>query len=169
VSPENLKSLPEKPNPFEFSERELLFDRVSHQRFMPILEHEQTNILRAEISSNAFGEFLFVTTSRGVAEKREYVTFWGLGFHNYRERWITEEWHLNRADSYPENLLQSLTLDEIRAVIQERQTEIAPYAQGDTQSKRGELFEMLADLTDEDGAWAEIDDLEGLFGDDDEW
>ena len=31
-------------------------------------------------------------------------------------------------------------------------------------SKWAQLFEMLADLTDEDGAYAELDDLSDLFG-----
>ena len=168
MSPEIPQSLPEKPNPFGFTEREQLWDRISHERFLNILENEQTTIHRVEVAANTFGEFLFVTTSRGETEKRTYVTFWGLGFHDYRERWIADEWFWNQDDSYPASLLQSLTLDEVKALIQERKAEIAPYAQDDTQSKRGELFEMLADLTDEDGAWAELDDLEGLF-DDDEW
>ena len=34
----------------------------------------------------------------------------------------------------------------------------------DTQSERGKLFEILADLTDDDGALAEMEDLESLDG-----
>ena len=33
--------------------------------------------------------------------------------------------------------------------------------------KRGKLYEMLADLTDEDGALTELEDLGELFDDDD--
>jgi hypothetical protein len=37
--------------------------------------------------------------------------------------------------------------------------EISPHISDKTQTNRGQLFEMLADLTDEDGALAEIQDL----------
>ena len=108
VSPETLKPIPDKPDPFGFTEHEKLWDRVSHERFLSILESEQTSIHRAEVSSNTFGEFLFVTTSRDEAEKTVYVTFWGLGYHDYRERWVADEWYWNRDDTYPESLLGSL-------------------------------------------------------------
>jgi hypothetical protein len=169
MSFENPLHLPEKPNPFGFTEHEELWDRVSHERFLSIIESEQTNIHRAEVSSNTFGEFLFVTTSRDEGEKRIYVTFWGMGYHDYRERWIADEWFWTQDDTYPESLLGSLTLDEVQALIEERQAAIEPRVGQETQSRRGQLFEMLADLTDEDGAWAELDDLEGLLGDEDEW
>ena len=36
------------------------------------------------------------------------------------------------------------------------------YMDQDTQGERGKLFEILADITDEDGALAEMEDLESL-------
>jgi hypothetical protein len=36
------------------------------------------------------------------------------------------------------------------------------YIDQDTQSERGKLFEILVDITDEDGALAEVEDLESL-------
>jgi hypothetical protein len=38
------------------------------------------------------------------------------------------------------------------------------YAEKATQSEAGHLFEMIADLTDDDGAIAEFDDLLGFLG-----
>jgi hypothetical protein len=165
MSPENPRPTPEKPNPFGFTEREQLWDRVTHQRFVSILEDEQTNIHRAEVSSNTFGEFLFVTTSREESGQRLFVTFWGLGFHDYRERWITEEWFLNTDHTYPESLMENITLEEVKTLIHERQQSVEESTANETQTRRGQLYEMLADLTDDDGALAEFEDLEDFLDD----
>jgi len=56
----------ERPQPngsLEFNERERLYDRISHERFMAILSGEQTTPHSITISSNNYGEFLFVTLS----------------------------------------------------------------------------------------------------------
>src|SRR5689334_17056593 len=79
-------------DPFGFTERERLFDHVIHNRFIEILKDPQTTILKAEMSSNTFGEFLFVATKRRVGEHVAHITFYGLGYHEYRERWIDKEW-----------------------------------------------------------------------------
>jgi hypothetical protein len=167
VTPENPQFRPENPNPFGFSEHEQLFDRVSHERFLSLLADVQTQIHRAEVSSNTFGEFLFVTTSRSGGDQPVYITFWGMGYHEGRERWITDQWSWYQNSTYPEALQGSLTPEEAHALIEERQAAIAPSIDRHSQSERGKLFEMLADLTDEDGAWAELDDLEDWLGDND--
>jgi hypothetical protein len=51
---------------------------------------EPTTIHAAELSSNSYGEFLLVTVSRPGEEKPTYLTLYGLGYHEYRERWSTE-------------------------------------------------------------------------------
>ena len=48
--------------------------------------------------------------------------------------------------------------------VEARKDEILPYAKKATQSEAGYLFEMIADLTDDDGAIAEFDDLLGFLG-----
>ena len=45
-----------------------------------------------------------------------------------------------------------------------RKDELLPYAEKATQSEADRFFEMLADLTDDDGAIAEFDDLLGFLG-----
>ena len=162
------KELPQPQDIFGFTERELLFDRLSHKRFMQVVEDEKTAIQRSEVSINTYGEFLFVTTSRGEGDKRLYVTFYGLGYHDYRERWITDEWFWYKSYSYPNSFEQNLSREELLELIRERQEQIATYPSEITPSKRGKLFETLADLTDEDGALAEMedmDDMDDLFGD----
>ena len=61
---------------------------------------------------------------------------------------------------------KELSQEEAEQLIQARQEDIAPYVTTGGQSKRGKLFEMLADMGDEDGAYSELEDLGPLFFDD---
>jgi len=48
---------------FGFTQREILWDRISQGRLEAILRDEQTTVHQVHLDSNSFGEFLFVTTS----------------------------------------------------------------------------------------------------------
>ena len=109
------------------------------------------------------GEFVFVTVSWPLENKRELWTLFGYGYHEYRERWYTNEWHFYRNHPFPETLEQRVSREETEEMLQTRRDEIAPYTREDRQTGRGRLFERLADLTDDDGAIAEIDDLGDLW------
>jgi hypothetical protein len=139
---------------------------VSDDRFQALLEDEHTLVHRIEFSANNYGEFLFLTlslpeqTSQPVGERASAVTFWGLGYHEYRERWITTEWFWYQAFSRPELLEQTVDKATARQMLEEQREHIRSSAGYPPQSERGQLFEMLADLTDEDGALAELEDLD---------
>lgn len=153
---------------FGFTERERVFDKVSHARFLEFLDDPKTKVHRIEESTNSYGEYLFVTVSRPGSKKRILVTFYGLGYHEYREKWIAEDWYWY--ESVQSSLIAQLTIarDEAKRIIEERYREVKAYAQQDTQTRQGQLFEMLADLTDEDGAWAEMQDMPSWLLDDEE-
>ena len=92
MSPEFQPPIQPDHEPYGFSEHEKLFDLVSHNRLLEILNDPQTSVLKTEMNSNSFGEFLFVATKRGAGEHVAHITFYGLGYHEYRERWIDKEW-----------------------------------------------------------------------------
>ena len=98
----------EAPRPtdysFSFSEREQLYYRISHERFLALFADEKTTIHRIEVSYNNYGEFLFVTTSREAEHGRQPITFYGLGFHDHRGRWISKEWFWYKANAHPVTL-----------------------------------------------------------------
>ena len=127
--------------------------------FEEIIKDAGTHIHTIKESSNSFGEFLFVTTSRLGAQDCIFMTFYGCGFHQYRERWLTDEWFWYQTSPYTELLRQQIPKEEAQRMIHEHNQNILPHIQPDTQTERGELFEMLADLTDEDGALAEMQGL----------
>ncbi len=147
---------------FGFTEQEHLFCRVNQERFEEILDDKQTFIHKIEPSSNDYGEFLFLTTSRPGDRGRLVMTFFGLGYHEYRERWITNEWFWFQSEIFQNLLSQKVSKEDAKKLLKLRAEEIGPLAEKDTQTKRGELFEILADLTDEDGALAEMEDLESF-------
>ncbi len=155
----------ERPQPnevFGFTEHEKLWDRVSHPRFMALVENEQTHVHSVELSSNMYGEFLFVTVSRAADHERVSLTFYGAGYHEHRERWITDSWAWYETTLDGDKAQQTVEKAQAIQQIEERQAEIAPYAKELRQTARGKLFEMLADLTDEDGAMSELEDLGDL-------
>jgi hypothetical protein len=150
---------------YGISENEQLFNRISHERFLGVVRDLETAVHQIQISSNNYGEFLFVATSREQEQTRYRLTFWGLGYHESRERWIMEEWYWYEAYPTQKTDSQSLTKEEAEQLIQERLDEIDHEPSQATQTQRGLLFEMLADLTDEDGAYSELEDLGGSMDD----
>ena len=156
---------PSRPRPaaeFGFSDKEQLYDRISHERLLEFLADEATQVHRIEESTNNYGEFLFVTLSRPGANRRIWVGFYGLGYHEYRERWLVDEWFWYQNNPLPEKLQQDISREEAIEKVQERSAELRRYAKQPPQTKQGRLFEMLADLTDEDGAYSEMQDLGDL-------
>ena len=159
----NIHPAPRRPyEVFGLTEEEALCWRVTQERFEEIFNDDQTLIHAIKNSSNNFGEFLFITTSRPGDKSRIGMTFYGLGYHEYRERWITDEWFWYQANPFPNLKRQRLDKEEVSQLLQERVESITPDVRSDTQTERGKLFEMLADLTDEDGALAEMQDIEHL-------
>ena len=156
---------PQEQEPFAFSEAEKLMERISTNRLKMLLDDQGTTIHKAEVSSNSYGEFLFIMISCRQAEKQQVLTFYGYGLHEYRERWFTDEWAWYESQAFPETLEAHLTRQEIEELLQARHDEIAPYAAETTQTGRGRLFEALAELTDDDAAIAEMDDLGDLWED----
>ncbi|MBN1536889.1 MAG: DUF2958 domain-containing protein [Anaerolineales bacterium] len=167
MSPEQLpQPAPKKPYEiFGFTENESLYWRVSDNRFEEILEDKQTVVHTIQESSNNYGEFLFVTASRPGLQERICITFFGLGYHEYRERWISNEWFWYQSSPTRELLGKKMDKDEAKEILSKRQDFIAPYLSENTQTGRGHLFETLADMTDEDGAMAEMEELDSL----DQW
>lgn len=146
---------------FAFSENEQLYNRVTQSRFEQLLADDATAIHRLELAANSFGEFLFVTASRPTQAGRQAVSFYGLGFHEYRERWLQREWYWYTADLQAEQMEHKMDKDEALEILRQRRAALAPYFTTDAQTHRGQLYELLADLLDEDGALSELQDWEG--------
>jgi len=159
----NIHPAPRRPyEVFGLTKKEVLSWCVDHERFEEIFNDDQSIIHEVKDSSNHFGEFLFVTTSRPGDQDRICMTFYGLGYHEYRERWIIDEWFWYQVNPIPDTLRKKLEKEEAKEIISQHREEIWSDVRLDTQTERGRLFEFLADLTDEDGALAEFEDIEHL-------
>ena len=145
---------------FGLTEREYLNWRVNQKRFQEIINDENTIIHTIQESSNTYGEFLFVTTSRPGDKGRIAMTFYGQGYHEHRERWISDEWFWYETSINSDKIQQKIEKDKAIEQIKQHMDSILPNIKEDVQSNHGRLFEVLADLTDEDGALAEMEDLE---------
>ena len=152
---------------FTFTEREQLYDRVSHDRFMALVMQPDVDVQEIELSSNSFGEYLFVTVSCRAEQPKKLYTFWGFGYHDHRERWIVETWQwfesYRKAETVP-----VIPKEEVYGQIKEREAFVRAQTMPTKPSRRAQMYELLADLTDEDGALTELEDLGWAFLSDDD-
>jgi len=158
---------------FGLNEHEHLYEVVSDKRFLQLLQDEQTQVHSTKMSGNMYGEFLFVTMSRPGENARVYITFWSLGFHEQREQWINGNWRWYEVYGMrPDEANIIIPKAEVETQLNNRRSEIADEVDDTKPSQRALLFGILADLTDEDGAYTELEDLDnlgmmsGLFDDD---
>lgn len=117
--------------------------------------------------SNSFGEYLFVTVSCRNEQPKKLYTFWGLGYHEYRERWIVDTWQWYESQ---QNVVKKPVMhkEEAYAQIKDREEFVRANASPTQQSRQAQLYELMADLTDEDGALSELNDLGWMFLNDNE-
>jgi len=159
-----------QPTGFSFTEQEQLYDRISHARFLALVQQPDIVVHEVKEDSNSFGEYLFVTLG-SPSEPGKLLTFWGLGYHEYRERWITDTWEWY-ADYLMTKRQNRVPKDDALSQIKEREDDAKAHAAPANQSRRAQLYELVADLTDDDGALTELEDLENLgwmfLGDDDD-
>jgi len=137
---------------YGFTEEEYWSYRVSEDRFQEFIDDPQTTVHEVALSENDYGTFLFITTSRPNEAGREWVTFWGAGFHELRDRFITGEWFWYRGMVSDELRDQEIPKDEVMALIEQRREEITGQVAKRRQSPEGQMFEFLADMTDDDAA-----------------
>jgi hypothetical protein len=151
---------PKRPHEiFGISKEEVSQWRIADDKLKEILATPNTVVHKIEINDNNYGEFLFITTSKGTGPQRTCMTFWGLGYHEYRERWIHLEWFWHQTPASLVDPLEEISQEDALAQLERRREEITPHMYEDTQTEQGRLFESLADMTDDDAALAEMQDL----------
>jgi len=136
-----------------FTENEDLWDRISLERGIEIINKEDVVVYSCELSRNYYGEFLFLT----IKYEDDIINMWGLGEHSYREKWI-DYFNIDRGDGREITGKVPLDIAIIMNQIIERKELGKSYTL--KQSRKGELYELLADIGDEDGAASMMDDYE---------
>jgi hypothetical protein len=139
---------------FDITEAEVARWRVTDEKLKEILAKPNTTIHTTKLSTNTFGEFLFLTASRDVGQQRTCMTFYGLGYHQYRECWISDDWFWYQLPESLVDIPTKISNEEVIEQLGRRLAEISPNLGEDTQTERGRLFEHLADIFDDDAALA---------------
>lgn len=133
---------------------------LKNEKLKEILAAPDTRLHAVKQSFNHYGEFLFITLSRQGGQGRVFATFYGLGYHKYRERWITNEWFWYQSIGNTEIHNQTITPETLNEAVATAQESIRPKIKTHTQTPRGKLFELLASISDDDAALAEIEQID---------
>ena len=88
------------------------------------------------------------------------MSFYGLGYHKYRERWIKDEWFWEQFPLKQVALQENLSNEDIAEHLGERVAEISPFFDEVRQTDLGRMFDCLADTTDDETVLAEFQTLE---------
>ncbi len=155
MTPERRSYQPKPYEVFSFSETEVARWRVSDGRLTEILANPATSVHAIESASNTFGEFLFLTASRSTGRQgRIGMTFYGLGYHRYRERWLTDEWFWRQTPASQIVNRSRIPDEEVAQRIARRRAEISDLAEELPQTDLARIFEALADRNDDEFALA---------------
>ncbi len=153
---------PHAQRPYEvlgLTETEQRSGLISDAKFQEIIKAQDVLIHEVKESFNHYGTFLFVTISRSGRNGRVFATFYGLGFHKNRERWIKDEWfwYQNIGNSDMQNT--RITPDKFKKQLQEHKEKTEDMVKPDTQTQRGQLFELIANFSDDDAALAYMSEI----------
>ena len=146
-----------------FTDDEDLFDKITLKRAKEIIQKDDVLVYSSEISFNTYGEFLFITfTFADLCNEERIFVIHGLGEHCERERWVGD-FNINTGQEY--NIRDTVPIDkgEVLKQINERAKLKKHYTY--EQSYRGELYDILADIGDEDGAASILEDYDFMLED----
>jgi len=158
------------PTPFAFTKAEASDCVLTDQRFTELLNAPNVTVHKLRTDYNDYGEFLFVTVHAPDPYGRlepGYLTLFGLGYHERREIPITKRWEFyHTSDSRIHPIPPAMPRKKWATLLQERRNEIrGNYGDEPThapRSGRAALYNFVADLTDDDSAQTEMEDLEAL-------
>ena len=139
-----------------FTGDEQLFEKVTFDRALEIINNEEVSVLECNTSHNNYGEFLFIY----IKYQDTVICMYGLGEHIYRERWV-DNFSLYGSDlRYFDK--QLLNKEEVIKQIHER-TKLKERYKDIKQTESGRLYDILADIGDEDGATVIMEDSYRYF------
>lgn len=141
------------------SETEILYNRVNTKKLLELID-KAAKICDCHRDYNNYGNFLFVTLAlKGKDGKLEAITFYGAGLHEDREKYLTDQWFWYWSNDW---LLDkpAMDKDEVKQTILSEIEKTKTEAKENPIQKRGKLFNLIADLADEDGAYTFLEDLD---------
>lgn len=137
-----------------FTHDECLYYNVSHSRFLEFIKNGK--IVSNSRDNNNYGEFRFITILVNRSYGEEAITFYGNGYHEYRET-ISPNWSFNVGNGC---IYRNNPVLNTNKVLKEIESE-RKHLNFDSKPKKN-TFSILADLTDEDGAYTIMQDYDML-------
>lgn len=151
---------PRNESKFGLTEREKLWDKVSHKRFVEILNQDDIEVTGINEDYNDYGEFMFVSLTNFSSIRYgapETIVFYGLGYHENADKYLVDTWEFydSSSDKNPRKMNKSSAISKINSRKREIEQEAKDYKQGE----RGQMFDLLSEMSDDDGATTFMDDL----------
>ena len=130
-----------------------LYYTIPHSKFINILQDSQ--IKRVSIGYNNYGEFMFINFSF----KDHYYQAYSLGLHEYRNKIIKNYWYIWELGCNEEiGKKPNIPYKEVLEKIEKRKKEIEKIKPIENDMATM-LYNIVADLTDEDSALVELENI----------
>lgn len=150
---------------------------ITPTRMLEILRHPKSIVADCHFDSNSYGEFWFIDIFHAdqmalPKEKRFgpcHMEWYGMGWHDERGTYERGWKHVHTDQWLKKGAIIPQSKAPIIAMIEEDLKKEYPIPQ---RTARQKLYGLIADITDDDGALAEMEDLEyfdlldGLLGED---
>lgn len=158
-------------NPFGITKNEMLWDEISYEHFIEILGKSNVKAIRCERDANTYGDFRFLTLLGKTDDGNLWhLSVYGMGFHEHRETHVIA-FKINDCHGFTSHKWEEpgILKTKVKAILAEEYADYSAREKADDPGPEAELFGMLADLTDDDGAMSEMSDipsdaLRGLMG-----
>ena len=137
-----------------FTNSELITGVVSDERLRKLFASDNIKISTAKISSNNYGEFMFINFSYNGVHMMAY----GYGYHEYRDRYYYDDWFFTDSSNYYP-MAPIVDKKSMFDDMDTRKSTIKKYAKGHQTSDHGYMFAEIADMADDDYAISEMEDM----------
>lgn len=134
------------------TESEILNETVSARKLRMILQMKKVSVKDMRRDTNSYGEFLFISAQIG----KTGMEFYGCGFHDLRNRWMTEEFKMfmNQAPKVP-----GWKKEEVLEYFDKEYDRARNLSDCDSAGNKPTELDEMADLCGDDDAFmAELED-----------
>ena len=134
--------------------KELWLDyRIPHNKFLKILK--DSKIKKVNVDYNLYGEFMFIN----FVFKGHYYQAYSLGLHEYRNKIIKNYWYIWEL-GYTKDVSKkpNIPYKKVLEKIEERKKKIEKIKPIENDMAIM-LYNIIADLTDEDSALVELENI----------
>jgi hypothetical protein len=145
-------------NKFGITESENLWDKIRGFERLMQLVNKADRISQCMRSTNSYGEWRFIT----LWIDKEQLTLYGHGEHDYRAMIYGDTWFICNHNDYEQDYHSGANLNIYQVteeLMREHKHDYPKDLKSEFASDESDLFNEIADLTDDDGAISELDYL----------